>query len=280
MIGIGVGLGLNRYWGGSSPYVGLLDTYSGAAAAYSLRQLSSSYSGSAIRVRRSSDNAEQDIGFASNELDTTALTSFCGAGDGFVTTWYDQSGNGNDATQTTAANQPQIVSGGSVLTTNSKPSLKFDGSNDGMNLTNSISAAANHTQILVQKMTSNVGFMGFCGPKSGSANTLYGPTMFPFYSNTFYQRWQSGYLQLSGSSDYNQLIMTGISLSSSGKWYKNNSLQSTSYVSAPLSNNYTQLGYGAIYSNANAQEAIFYASNQDSNISGINTNINTYYGIY
>jgi hypothetical protein len=41
----------------------LLDTYSGAAAAYSLRLLDSSYVGSAIRVRRSSDNTEQDIGF-------------------------------------------------------------------------------------------------------------------------------------------------------------------------------------------------------------------------
>ena len=41
----------------------LLDTYSGASVAYSLRKLSSTYSGSTIRVRRSSDNTEQDIGF-------------------------------------------------------------------------------------------------------------------------------------------------------------------------------------------------------------------------
>ena len=34
----------------------LLDSYSGAAAAYSLRKLKSSYTGSAIRVRRSSDH--------------------------------------------------------------------------------------------------------------------------------------------------------------------------------------------------------------------------------
>ena len=37
--------------------------------AYSLRKVISSYSGPAIRVRRSSDNAEQDISFDSlNEL--------------------------------------------------------------------------------------------------------------------------------------------------------------------------------------------------------------------
>ena len=42
---------------------GLLDVYPNAAAAYSLRLLREAYSGSAIRVRRSSDSAEQDIGF-------------------------------------------------------------------------------------------------------------------------------------------------------------------------------------------------------------------------
>ena len=60
----------------------LLDTYSGAAAAYSLRLLDSTYTGSAIRVRRSSDNTEQDIGFnVFGELDTVSLLAFAGTGD-------------------------------------------------------------------------------------------------------------------------------------------------------------------------------------------------------
>jgi hypothetical protein len=70
-------------------FVGLLDTYSGAAAAYSLRLLRSAYTGDAIRVRRASDNTEQNIGFVNNELDTSSLTSFCSGTNGFVTTWYD-----------------------------------------------------------------------------------------------------------------------------------------------------------------------------------------------
>ena len=52
---------------------GLLDQYGDAAAAYSLRKLRSGYTGSAIRVRRSSDNTERDMGFYDNELDTIAL---------------------------------------------------------------------------------------------------------------------------------------------------------------------------------------------------------------
>jgi hypothetical protein len=110
----------------------LLDTYSGAAAAYSLRLLDSTYTGSAIRVRRSSDNTEQDIGFnVFGELDTVSLLDFAGTGDAFVKTWYDQSGNSNDATQTATGSQPQIVSSGAVeVDANGKPAVKFDGSND------------------------------------------------------------------------------------------------------------------------------------------------------
>jgi hypothetical protein len=46
--------------------------------------------------------------------------------DGFVETWYDQSGNGNDATQSVAASQPKIVDGGSLVS----GGLDFDGVDD------------------------------------------------------------------------------------------------------------------------------------------------------
>jgi hypothetical protein len=106
----------------------IIDTYS-TGAAYSLRKLNSAYSGPAITVRRSSDNTSQNIGFkADGTLDTTTLLSFVGAGNGFVTAWYDQSGQGKVSTQATAANQPQIVSNGSVMTINGKPSIYFGGS--------------------------------------------------------------------------------------------------------------------------------------------------------
>jgi len=67
--------------------VPLLDEYPGAAAAYSFRKLRTAYTGSVIRVRRSSDNTEQDIGFSGENLNTSSLTSFCSGTDGFVTTW-------------------------------------------------------------------------------------------------------------------------------------------------------------------------------------------------
>ena len=107
----------------------LLDVYAGGRAAYSLRKLRADYTGAAINVRRTSPtSASQDIGFtASGDLDVGALSTFCGSGDGFVQTWYDQSGNGRNATQTSQTLQPKIFSSGFTLYVNSKPAVYFDG---------------------------------------------------------------------------------------------------------------------------------------------------------
>jgi hypothetical protein len=119
----------------------LLDNYSGAAAAYSLRRIGpSGYFGPAIRVRRDSDNTLRDIGFTSDgQLDTVGLLDFVGVtGSGFVNTWYDQSGNGNNASQATSANQPLVIVSGSVVVENKKPTLRFDGTNDRLEATSSL----------------------------------------------------------------------------------------------------------------------------------------------
>lgn len=92
-----------------------------SVGAYSLRKLRTGHTGNAIRVRRSSDNAELDIGFEGNGmLNTAALLSFAGAGDAFVVTMYDQSGNSRDVVQGTASSQPKIVNAGALYTINSR----------------------------------------------------------------------------------------------------------------------------------------------------------------
>lgn len=58
----------------------LLNEYPNAAAAYSLRLLDNTYTGSAIRVRRAVGSpSEKDIGFVNNELDVADLQSFAAA---------------------------------------------------------------------------------------------------------------------------------------------------------------------------------------------------------
>ena len=92
-------------------FVGALDAYlTNLLAVYSINdKLVASYSGSAVRVRRSSDNTLTDIGFLGNgDFDAASYLAFIGAGNGFAHTVYDQSGNGRDQIQTSAAAQAQI----------------------------------------------------------------------------------------------------------------------------------------------------------------------------
>lgn len=88
---------------------------------YSVRKLNSAYTGSALRIRRSSDNLESDIGFDDfGVLDKAAASSFVGGANAFVSAWYDQSGNGKDLSQSTQASQPRLVINGDS-DSNNKP---------------------------------------------------------------------------------------------------------------------------------------------------------------
>lgn len=98
---------------------GILDLNPGAVAAYSMgRRLRDNYSGPLFQVRRSSDNALQDIGFDSETglVDTSSLLTFVGANDGFVVTLYDQSGSSRNLTQATNSKQPPVVLAGVLQT--------------------------------------------------------------------------------------------------------------------------------------------------------------------
>jgi hypothetical protein len=97
---------------------------------YSLRLINSNYTGKCIKVKRDSDNTTQDIGFVAGTIDTTSLLNFVGGGNGFLDTFYDQSGNNYNIFGGSAGSSslPKIVSNGSLVTYNSKPALNFNGS--------------------------------------------------------------------------------------------------------------------------------------------------------
>lgn len=115
----------------------ILDSFSAATTAYSVRRLRSGYTGAAMTVRRSSDNAETDVLFDSTyQVSNSSLVSaggtfsaWYGASSVFVKTWYDQSTNANHATQSTTANQPRIVNAGTLDTYNGRTTINFNGSN-------------------------------------------------------------------------------------------------------------------------------------------------------
>jgi ABC-type sugar transport system permease subunit len=274
-------------------YAFLLDTYTSAAAAYSLRKLRSAYTGSAIRVRRASDNAEQNIGFSSSfGLDTTSLTSFCSGTNGFVTTWYDQSGSGRNATQTTAANQPQIVSSGSVITTNTKPAMTFSGLSNYFQFSSNF-ASFNNTSIFNVVEPSTYGGAAanarFYDLYDGTNHIQYlrdSGTGLLHTKNTLWQSVLNATQYTTQSAPTVQFLSSVLALSSSSDLYFNNSIQSQT-----SSSNVGSAGtIGVIAQRAdilsitqflgNYQEFIVYQSNQSTNLTGINSNINTYYGIY
>ena len=274
-------------------FQGLLDSFPNAAAAYSLRQLTAAYTNSAIKVRRSSDNTETNIGFnLSGDLDTTALLAFTGTGaldNGFITTWYDQSGYALNATQTTAINQPQIVSAGSVLLQNGKPTAKFDGANDFLQSPNTVvvNGLSNlHFYTVVQTVDTSISNENRCiyhFPETGP----WGQVFLALSQNLINARF--------GTSEVGNNLTPSITSSTSLRLlttYKNrtvdfidvnntNVLTATGKLSTIANtNSFFNLGKGsAQFANANISEFVFYSTNQMSNNSAINTNIKNFYSI-
>jgi hypothetical protein len=263
----------------------LLDTYSGAAAAYSLRLLRTAYTGSAIRVRRASDNTEQDIGFVSNELDTSALTTFCSGTNGFVKTWYDQSGNARNATQSTAANQPQIVSSGNVIEVNAKSAITFSLKNSPglfftpVNLNNfTILWVAQNSSLSVSNVIlgSIVGnqYSGDEVDNNGSPMLIIGSTRIITKSNSNTTS-QSGRTtqHLSYLNRRNSTEAVGQFNNSNNSY--NNSVLSTTFTPDGICT--YQQGYNFA---GDIQELIIYPSDMSSDRTGISNNINDFYSIY
>lgn len=256
----------------TSSFSFLLDQYPNAAGAYSLRKLRSAYTGNCIQVRRSSDNATQNIGFVNNILDTTALTTFCGAGNGFVSIWYDQSGNSKDATNSTLANQPQIVSSGSVILVNGKAALQVD-TTDNLTITGTIplSPSGIKTTFCTFKRTANnINFIMYGG---GEGHYI--------ISNIFYLEGNGKYTASSTDNTANQNLLTGIYDIATFNQYKNNVLLSSSVTNQVFTQQISTIfSTGSFFSSGWGQEFIFYSTNQSANITAINTNINSYYSIY
>jgi hypothetical protein len=96
---------------------------------YSMRYLNRAYKGPIFNAYKDSNGATQDI--YPDDLYDGTLTTFGGGGKVRVKTLYDQSGNSNDASQTSRFNMPEIInSSGTLQTCCGLPAMDFDGGND------------------------------------------------------------------------------------------------------------------------------------------------------
>lgn len=265
----------------------LLDTYTGAKVAVSLRKLRNAYTGSAVRVRRSSDNAEQDIGFnGANEIDTAVLKTFIGANTGYVVKWYDQSGNANDASQSTTTKQGAIVISGAVQRTNGKVSVYFDGDDAYNTATVSLNTYLYISAIF--KASNN-----FIIAEHGTNAYVNGDGFFYFTdanSSWLFSR-SSAYYYCLGSNSWagtNQVLTTLSNNSSGAAYYKNGVVQNNGSVTGSSLSNTSYTNNIYLWSRANtsliisgyAQETIIWDKDMASDRAAVELNTNTFYSIY
>lgn len=262
----------------------LLDNYSGAAAAYSLRQLRTGVT-NVVRVRRDNDDAEDD--FTATEVSDGTLAAWVGAGNnGFVRTWYDQSGNGSNATQTTSATQPIIVSNGSLVTEGGKPAISFSG--NVLERTGNLSSFPVFT-FSVAKST-GLGIRAYLG--SGENRLAFGQQQGGSFApiNSFWA-WapsQASTFGLLNSYNTNRNLHSywiPNATESEWKWYLN-SVESGSpglTGGSPAGVSLTFVGSSRAnqeYWQGPIQEILIYRTDQSTNRAAIEANINAHYSIY
>jgi len=258
----------------------LLDTYTGAAAAYSLRLLRTEYEGALIRVRRSSDDAEADIDPDENgDLDTAALLAHCGAGDGFVTTVYEQSGAGTyvNHTQTTAALQPRIVDSGAVDTQGGLVAISLL-SKKGFRSVNADAPAAVPWHVFAVLTTGPNSSMNSARAyliESGIEKRIlwFGGTSSDLLVST-----QNFAIDLAENTRY---LVNGVVDGASSAFRKNGAADAsgtlTNQSSRILSiNNNASINYMDMW----LQELVVYESNQSANNAGIEGHMNDYWSVY
>jgi hypothetical protein len=273
----------------------LLDVYSGAVAAYSLRKLRNAYNGYAVRVVKFPDQSSMDIGFDTNgNFDVNSLNTFLGSAFyASISIWYDQSGNGYNATQTTFGNQPYIRYNGVNNTLNGKIILSTNITNGLRCLETPISNLQNRPISIITS-----------GKISALANNAYGNTSF-YIGGTSNAGGGSRYEMVAADTGYYSQIR-GTSTSILQSSFSNNAFINQAHFNSTIltsrfngTDNSTSINDSGQFStssnfvlmsapsnqslfsaNIGMFETIFYLNDKTNDRIGIENNINTYYAIY
>jgi hypothetical protein len=202
-----------------------------------------------------------------------------------VKVWYDQSGNGNDATQTTTGNQPKIYdSSTGVMLENNECAVAFNGASQFMNLS------------ISDLNINNLSVHTVCASDDTSGNRM----QFTLGTDTNVRYWHyqvsnadrayygssSPYIEY-GSMDSNQHLYSFIAGATSTvfRMFKD-ATEAASTLSLQSGTPFTsQQRIGAYHTNSlfwsgTIQEIVIYSSDSTNNRTGIETNINDYYSIF
>jgi len=274
----------------------LLDDFPNAEMAYSLRLLRTAYAGDCMRVERSSDSTQQDIGFVDGYLDVESLLTFAGVGDAKVVTWYDQSGNGYDIISL-YANALYIISSGeicksSVGTIGMGAPATNSGFSTALTLAQSKFLHDDKATILYAGWSNSPGIMlgtqdgyysstriGMCmeynefGISNGTGNVVYHDLDgWDWHLENFVVLWDYDVTQSAGSRSYVSFNEEEI-------------VTDTGTLAPSSSDPYAELcisgrGTGTFGFRGNLVEVVVWNDRLDSDRDGINKNVNDFHNLY
>ncbi len=254
---------------------GLLNSFRGSAAAYSLRDLNKT-NPDVVEVRRASDETSRV--FKANEIGST-LENWVGTGatdHGYVATWYDQSGNGNNATQPVSTSQPKIVDAGVLVA----DGIQFDGVDDYID-TPVIPNRNTFSFLSVFKINTHKDYNSIFTNSAG-------PNLWEMWGNS-----SGGFSVRSAGSDF-QIDLVDLSTSmqvssicintSQAQLFKDGLLRGSDTTRSPSATTPAQLALGGGNGNTtldgSISEVIIYNSDQSAFRTNIEFNINNAYSIY
>ena len=203
----------------------------------------------------------------------------------YVTTWYDQSGNGNNATQATTAAQPLLILAGLINTSNGLPALSFDGNNDKLSAGNGwFPTSGAYLAAGVLEYEGSAGDDSCLFGTGGSLNGFW-------YINTDFGT-ATDQARVFNDAE----VFVGSSLLSAGQvlytFYKSGDTEGAYYngvddgsgtrTTTNTDNDFTIGSHptSARLFTGNIQELVVYASDQSANRTKIEKSINDYYNIY
>jgi hypothetical protein len=212
----------------------------------------------------------------------TGIPAYDNTVDGFVETWYDQSGNGNDATQSVATKQPKIVDGGVLVSGDTgEPAFTGDGVDDILSLSSSINFGTGEFFVSTVVDVDNTGgvVIGSASPnwmllvttssiqvRSSNTNTIY-----IISPDSVLTAGESYLISLSRVENDITAYVNGVAQADV------ETVVSTDTFSA---DRFLQRGTNGNPYPDPVSEVIIYASDQSANRVGIETNINDHYNIY
>jgi hypothetical protein len=192
----------------------------------------------------------------------------------FVTKWYDQSGNGYDLAQTTASQQPRIANNGTIDTEGGKTTIYFDGSNHVLSNGSIAVTQANTTYLATRYRTGNANCNAIDGITNRQAIYSDGSSNISFFAGT-----TQGSATAWGTSTFR--LVTAM-FNGASSVLRNNGSQIL--AANPGSNGLTGIDVGAFggvsHWGGNISELLILDSDETSNFTAQEGNINGYYSIF